>query len=41
MTPAHPVARMACVLEQVTGVLFIAILIARLAGTYSPPPARR
>jgi hypothetical protein len=32
--PAHPVARMLCVLEQVIGVLFIAILIARLAGTY-------
>jgi hypothetical protein len=25
---------MLCVLEQVIGVLFIAILIARLAGTY-------
>jgi len=31
---------MLCVLEQVTGVLFIAILIARLAGTY-PPVDRR
>ena len=36
----HPVARMLCVLEQVVGVLFIAILIARLAGTY-PPVERR
>jgi len=36
ITPVHPVARMLCVLEQVTGVLFIAILIARLAGTYPP-----
>jgi hypothetical protein len=40
ITAAHPVARMLCVLEQVTGVLFIAILIARLAGTY-PPVERR
>jgi hypothetical protein len=40
ITPAHPIARMLCVLEQVTGVLFIAILIARLAGTY-PPVDRR
>ena len=40
ITPAHPIARMLCVLEQVTGVLFIAILIARLAGTY-PPVERR
>jgi len=36
ITPVHPVARMLCVLEQITGVLFIAILIARLAGTYPP-----
>jgi hypothetical protein len=36
ITPVHPIARMLCVLEQVTGVLFIAILIARLAGTYPP-----
>lgn len=36
ITPAHPVARMLCALEQVIGVLFIAILIARLAGTYPP-----
>ena len=40
ITPVHPIARMLCVLEQVTGVLFIAILIARLAGTY-PPVDRR
>lgn len=40
ITPVHPVARMLCVLEQVVGVLFIAILIARLAGTY-PPVDRR
>ena len=40
ITPVHPVARMVCVLEQVTGVLFLAILIARLAGAY-PPVAHR
>lgn len=40
ITPVHPVARMLCILEQVAGVLFIAILIARLAGTY-PPVERR
>ena len=37
IVPVHPVARMLCTLEQVLGVLFIAILIARLAGTYPPP----
>jgi len=36
ITPVHAVARMLCVLEQVSGVLFIAILIARLAGSYTP-----
>jgi hypothetical protein len=40
ITPVHPVARMLSVLEQVVGVLFVAILIARLAGTY-PPVDRR
>ena len=34
--PAHPVARMLCVFEMITGVLFIAVLIARLAGSYPP-----
>ena len=34
--PAHPVARMMCSLEMITGVLFIAVLIARLAGSYPP-----
>jgi hypothetical protein len=33
----HPVARMLCALEQVVGVLFIAILIARLAVAYPQP----
>ena len=30
--------RALCVLEQLTGALFLAILIARLAGVYPPPP---
>jgi len=36
IVPTHPVARMLCVVEQTAGVLFIAILIARLASTYHP-----
>jgi len=40
IAPVHPVARMLCVLEQILGLLYIAILIARLAGTY-PPVERR
>jgi hypothetical protein len=32
-------ARAICMVEQVTGALFVAILIARLAGVY--PPNRR
>ena len=40
IVPVHPVARMMCVLEQVTGALFIAILIARLASTYLPAERR-
>jgi len=35
--PAHPVARTLCAFEMITGVLFIAVLIARLAGSYPPP----
>jgi hypothetical protein len=35
--PVHPVARMLCALEMITGILFIAVLIARLAGSYPPP----
>ena len=41
ITPVHPVARMLCVLEQSIGVLFIAILIARLAGVYPPSSSQR
>src|SRR5262245_47995223 len=40
ITPVHPVARMLCVLEQIIGALFIAILIARLAGSYLPVERR-
>ena len=38
--PLSPQARSVCVLEQVVGALFLAILIARLAGVY-PPTQRR
>lgn len=41
ITPVHPVARMLCVLEQILGLLYIAILIARLAGTYPPLESRK
>ena len=34
--PVSPVARSVTVLEQVAGMLFVAILIARLAGIYPP-----
>jgi hypothetical protein len=34
--PVAPVARILCVFEMVIGVLFIAVLIARLAGSYPP-----
>ena len=35
--PLLRLARGLCVLEQLTGALFLAILIARLAGVYPPP----
>ena len=38
IVPIHPIARMLCIVEQILGLLYIAILIARLAGTY--PPSR-
>jgi Na+/H+-dicarboxylate symporter len=34
ITPVHPIVRMLCTLEQVAGVLYLAILIARLASAY-------
>jgi hypothetical protein len=34
--PVAPLARILCMFEMVTGVLFIAVLIARLAGQYPP-----
>jgi len=39
ITPLIRQARAVCIVEQVTGALFVAILIARLAGVY--PPHRR
>ena len=39
IVPLTPQARAVCVLEQLVGALFVAILIARLAGVY--PPSRR
>jgi hypothetical protein len=41
IVPVHPVARMLCVLEQILGLLYIAILIARLAGTYPASEHRK
>ena len=38
MVPVLRQARGLCVFEQLTGALFLAILIARLAGVYPPPP---
>jgi hypothetical protein len=32
--PAHPIARTLCMFEMIIGVLFIAVLIARLVGSY-------
>jgi hypothetical protein len=40
IVPVLRQARALCVLEQLTGALFLAILIARLAGVYPPPPLR-
>jgi hypothetical protein len=39
MTPLTRQARSVCIVEQIVGALFVAILIARLAGVY--PPRRR
>jgi hypothetical protein len=36
ISPAGPQARAVCVLQQIVGILFVAILIARLAGVYPP-----
>jgi hypothetical protein len=36
ITPLSRPARAICIVEQVTGALFVAILIARLAGVYPP-----
>jgi hypothetical protein len=34
ISPVTPQARAICVLQQIVGILFVAILIARLAGVY-------
>ena len=39
--PLHPLARTLCTFEMVVGVLFIAVLIARLAGSYPPKDSAR
>ncbi len=39
IVPLTPQARAVCMIEQLIGALFVAILIARLAGVY--PPSRR
>jgi hypothetical protein len=36
LTPLTRQARGICMVEQLTGALFVAILIARLAGVYPP-----
>ena len=36
VTPLTRAARGVCMIEQITGALFLAILIARLAGVYPP-----
>lgn len=41
MVPLRRRVRALCVLEQLTGALFLAILIARLAGVYPPQQPRR
>ena len=41
ITPLIRPARSLCVIEQVTGTLYLTILIARLAGVYPPSPRQR
>jgi hypothetical protein len=41
IVPLARQARAICVVEQLTGALFLAILIARLAGVYPPLPRAR
>ncbi len=41
IAPLGRQARAVCVVEQLVGVLFLAILIARLAGVYPPAPRDR
>jgi hypothetical protein len=41
ITPVHAIARTLTMFEQLAGVLYVAILIARLAGSYPPPEQER
>lgn len=41
ITPKTPQARALCNVEQIVGVLYLAVLIARLAGVYPPMPRQR
>ena len=41
IVPLTRQARALCLVEQLTGALFLAILIARLAGVYPPMPRRQ
>ena len=40
IAPVSDIAKTLCVLEQVTGVLFLTVMIARLAGIYLPGAER-
>ena len=39
IAPVSAVTKTLCVLEQITGVLFLTVMIARLAGIYLPEAA--
>jgi hypothetical protein len=40
ISPVSDIAKILCVLEQITGVLFLTVIIARLAGIYMPGGVR-
>ncbi len=40
IAPASDVSKALCMLEQIAGVLFLTVMIARLAGIYLPTPER-
>lgn len=39
ITPVSRVARMLCVMEAITGMFYVAVLVARLVSIYSSPTA--